>query len=142
MPLILFVCLGIVVLIIFEVRARKAAKNAEIEQTTSNEAVNSPQPTTEPDEGCCGEHLVCERETLLQTNAKIEYYDDEELDVLAGIEAQNYTAEQAEQIREVFHSLKEYDVAGWVRSMQMRNIQLPMDVREEALLIVVERRSK
>ena len=55
MPLILFVCLGIVVLIIFEVRARKAAKNAEIEQTTSNEAVNSPQPTTEPDEGCCGE---------------------------------------------------------------------------------------
>jgi hypothetical protein len=85
---------------------------------------------------------VCEKETLLQTQAEIIYYDDEELDVLAGIEAQNYTAEQAEQIREVFHSLKEYDVAGWVRSMQMRNIQLPMDVREEALLIVVERRSK
>ena len=30
------------------------------------------------DDGCCGEHLVCERETLLQTNAKVEYYDDEE----------------------------------------------------------------
>ena len=129
LPLILFVCLGIVVLIIFEVRARKAAKNAEIEQ-----------PTTEPDEGCCGEHLVCERETLLQTNAKIEYYDDEELDQLIGIPAEDYSDTQYQMIREVFNTLQAKDVPGWVRSIQLRNIQLPLDIREEALLIVVERR--
>jgi hypothetical protein len=140
LPLILFVCLGIVVLIIFEVRARKAAKNAEIEQATSNEAVNSPQPTTEPDDGCCGEHLVCERETLLQTNAKIEYYDDEELDQLIGIPAEDYSDTQYQMIREVFNTLQAKDVPGWVRSIQLRNIQLPLDIREEALLIVVERR--
>ena len=140
MPLILFVCLGIVVLIIFEVRARKAAKDAENEPTTTNEAADTPQATTEPDDGCCGEHLVCERETLLQTNAKIEYYDDEELDQLIGIAAEDYSDEQYQMIREVFNTLQAKDVPGWVRSIQLRNIQLPLDIREEALLIVVERR--
>ena len=140
LPLILFVCLGIVVLIIFEVRARKAAKDAENEPTTTNEAVDTPQATTEPDDGCCGEHLVCERETLLQTNAKIEYYDDEELDQLIGIAAEDYSDEQYQMIREVFNTLQARDVPGWVRSIQLRNIQLPLDIREEALLIVVERR--
>ena len=140
LPLILFVCLGIVVLIIFEVRARKAAKDAENEPTTTNEAVDTPQTTTEPDDGCCGEHLVCERETLLQTNAKIEYYDDEELDQLIGIGAEDYSDEQYQMIREVFNTLQAKDVPGWVRSIQLRNIQLPLDIREEALLIVVERR--
>ena len=43
-------------------------------------------------------------------------------------------------IREVFDTLKASDVPGWVRSIQLRNIQLPLDIREEALLIVVERR--
>ena len=139
LPLILFVCLGVVVLIIFEVRARKAAKDAENEPTTTNEAVDTPQ-ATEPDDGCCGEHLVCERETLLQTNAKIEYYDDEELDQLIGIAAEDYSDEQYQMIREVFNTLQAKDVPGWVRSIQLRNIQLPLDIREEALLIVVERR--
>ena len=92
------------------------------------------------DDGCCGEHLVCERETLLQTNAEIIYYDDEELDALAGIAAEDYTTEQYHMIRAVFDTLQAKDVPGWVRSIQLRNIQLPLDVREEALLIVIERR--
>jgi len=83
---------------------------------------------------------VCERETLLQTNAEIIYYDDEELDSFADIAPDDYTTEQADQIREVFRTMQEKDVPGWVRSLQLRNIQLPLDVREEALLIVRERR--
>jgi hypothetical protein len=77
---------------------------------------------------------------LLQTNAKVEYYDDEELDTLSGIRAEEYTQEQYQMIREVFDTLQAKDVPGWVRSIQLRNIQLPLDIREEALLIVVERR--
>ena len=86
--------------------------------------------------------MVCERETLLQTNAKVEYYDDEELDVLAGIAPEDYTESQQEAIREVFSTLQERDVPGWCRSMQLRNIALPADIREEALLIVRERRNR
>ena len=139
LPLILFVCLGIAILIIFEVRARKEKNNTE----HLNQAEQATDVATEErseDDGCCGEHLVCERETLLQTNAQIEYFDDEELDALIGIAAEDYTPEQYQMIREVFETLKASDVPGWVRSIQLRNIQLPLDIREEALLIVVERR--
>ena len=143
LPLILFVALGIVILIIFEVRARKQQR-ANIEPSerpiTNSEASNSREEASDPDDGCCGEHLVCERETLLQTNVKVEYYDDEELDALSGIPAEDYTEEQYQMIREVFNTLQAKDVPGWVRSIQLRNIQLPLDIREEALLIVIERR--
>ena len=148
-PLILFVALGIVILIIFEVRARKEQKNNSEQPTgvtdlpSTESSANDLQQSdlsSSSDDGCCGEHLVCERETLLQTNAKIDYYDDEELDALAGISAEDYTSEQYQMIREVFDTLQGRDVPGWVRSIQLRNIQLPLDIREEALLIVVERR--
>jgi hypothetical protein len=139
LPLILFVCLGIAILIIFEVRARKEKNNTE-HLNQAEQATDIATEERSEDDGCCGEHLVCERETLLQTNAKIEYYDDEELDALAGIAAEDYTREQYQMIREVFETLKASDVPGWVRSIQLRNIQLPLDIREEALLIVVERR--
>ena len=138
-PLILFVCLGIAILIIFEIRARKAKRAADLPSTAEGDLQQSDLSSAE-DDGCCGEHLVCERETLLQTNAKVEYYDDEELDQLIGIAAEDYTDQQYQMIREVFDTLKASDVPGWVRSIQLRNIQLPLDIREEALLIVVERR--
>lgn len=92
------------------------------------------------DDVCCGAHLVCERETLLQTNAAIEYYDDEELDVLAGMDPEDYSEEQSAMIREVFETLLDKDVAGWCRSIQLRNIALPEDIREQALMIVRDRR--
>lgn len=142
LPLILFVALGIAVLIVFEVRARKQQKNnVELLHNAEQYAEQTQNLSTQSaDDGCCGEHLVCERETLLQTNAKVEYYDDEELDALIGIPAEDYTAEQYQMIRDVFDTLQSKDVPGWVRSIQLRNIQLPLDIREEALLIVIERR--
>ena len=139
-PLILFVFLGIAILVIFEVRARKERNNNTELLNDAEQATDVATEQRSEDDGCCGEHLVCERETLLQTNAKVEYYDDEELDVLAGIAVEDYTEAQYKMIREVFDTLQAKDVPGWVRSIQLRNIQLPLDIREEALLIVVERR--
>ena len=132
-PLILFIVLVLVVLALIEFNERKRDKI-----TNHKSQITNP---SRPD-GCCGEHLVCERETLLQTNAKIDYYDDEELDALAGIDPADFTPEQHEAIRHVFATLQESDVPGWCRSLQLRNITLPPDIREEALLIVRERRAK
>lgn len=131
-PLILFIALGILIAILYEVRERQRQRQALAGETTLE--------TKAPDDGCCGEHLVCERETLLQTNAEIIYYDDEELDALAGIDPEQYTPEQVAAIQHVFATLQERDVPGWCRSMQLRNIALPLDIREEALFIVRERR--
>ncbi|MDO9153650.1 MAG: phospholipase [Paludibacter sp.] len=92
------------------------------------------------DEECCGAHEVCDKNSLLNKDLKAEYFDDEELDSLAGIDPAEMTKEQIEQLSEVFYTLKESDVAAWLRSLQLRMIQLPAELREQALLIVSERR--
>lgn len=101
-----------------------------------------PVEIKEVDSECCGQHAVCERDSLLSKGTQVVYYDDEELDALAGVSPINFTPEQLEQLEQVFYTLQEKDVAGWLRSLQARNIQLPIDLREEALLIVSERRNK
>jgi hypothetical protein len=47
-----------------------------------------------------------------------------------------------EQFRDVLLTLRPDDVAGWSRSMQLRGIELPTEVREELLMIVGEQRDK
>ena len=140
-PLILFIVLVLVVLALIEFNERKRDKITNHHTASADRKKSQIANPSRPD-GCCGEHLVCERETLLQTNAKIDYYDDEELDALAGIDPADFTPEQHEEIRHVFATLQESDVPGWCRSLQLRNITLPPDIREEALLIVRERRAK
>lgn len=95
----------------------------------------------EMDEDCCGAHTVCDRDTLLNSDTEIVYYDDEELDVLALKNPNELSAEQAKQLADVFYSLRESDVAGWLRSLQLRKICLPQSLKDEALLIVSERRN-
>ena len=102
--------------------------------------------TTDADEhkeipsDCCGAHEVCERDSLLSKTNQIIYFDDEELDSLSGKDAATYTIEEEKQLEEVFLTLRESDVAGWLRSLQLRNIALPDELKEQALLIVRERR--
>ncbi|MFV0391388.1 MAG: phospholipase [Paludibacteraceae bacterium] len=89
---------------------------------------------------CCGAHEVCDRENLQVVDMKIEYFDDEELDTFAGVSPEKYTKQQINTISDVFYSMKENDVAPWLRSLQLRDIQLPDFLKEEAFLIVGERR--
>ena len=86
---------------------------------------------------CCGQHEVCEKEEMLKALSRgVEYYDDEDLDMYRGRRADSYTDDEAEDFRDVLFTMKESDVAGWVRSLQMRGIELPPDVREEALFVL------
>ncbi len=104
-----------------------------------------PEAETEPAEipdDCCGAHAVCERDSLLTKTDKIVYFDDEELDILAHRCVDNFSAQELLQLEEIFYTLREQDVAGWLRSLQLRDIALPDYLRDEALLIVAERRNK
>lgn len=90
---------------------------------------------------CCGQHEICEKESLLAAVSKqIEYYDDEELDRYRGMPSDSYTDEQTEAFREVFYTMQETDVAGWVRSLQLRGVELPDALKDEVFLVVGERR--
>lgn len=96
----------------------------------------------EVDAECCGQHEVCERDSLLAAVSKgIEYYDDEELDRFIGRAPEEYTCEEADLFRDVFYTMQDTDVAGWVRSLQLRGINLPDEVKDEVFLVVGERRS-
>ncbi len=91
---------------------------------------------------CCGMHITCERDSLLAgISEKIEYFDDEELDAYAGRTSESYTPEEADEFRDVLLTLLPADIAPWARSLQLRGIELPADVREELLMIVAEARA-
>lgn len=102
------------------------------------------EPTAEEkpqEEECCGLHITCERDSLLAAAAKeIEYYDDEELDRFAGRSAEAYTAEESDEFRDILLSMQTDEIAGWARSLQLRGIALPTDVRDELIMIVAEER--
>lgn len=89
---------------------------------------------------CCGEHAICEKESLLSFDNNVVYYDDEELDVFKGRMSDQYTGEEIKEFEEVFYTLQEEEVAGWVRSLQTRGIELPDSLKEEALMVIRERR--
>lgn len=91
--------------------------------------------------GCCGQHEVCEKESLLAAVSKdIEYYDDEELDRFRGRESDDYTDEEVDEFDEVFTTLRSEEVAGWVRSLQLRGVNLPDALKDAVILVVGERR--
>lgn len=113
-----------------------------VEEGTALPDETSPFEVTKevPDE-CCGQHATCERDSLLAAMSKeIVYYADEELDDFSGRESDEYSDEEAEQFAQVFYELKEIEVAGWVRSLQLRGVNLPDQIKDEVLLIVRERR--
>lgn len=116
-------------------------RNRQIRKKIAKGELESFPEVKEVDGECCGQHAVCEKESLLAAVSKtIEYYDDEELDEYAGILSDEYTGEQIEKFRDVFYTMQETDVAGWNRSLQLRGINLPDELKDEVLLVVGERR--
>lgn len=98
--------------------------------------IQEPRP-----EGCCGQHEVCEKESLLAAVSRdIEYYDDEELDAFRGRPSDEYTNEEVEQFQDVLYTMRSEEVAGWVRSLQLRGVNLPDELKDEVFMIVGERR--
>jgi len=98
------------------------------------------EPVKNQPEGCCGAHEVCESESLLSSNDDVIYFEDEELDVYTGVAQNSFTDDQVEEFREVLYSLKEEEVSEWLKSLQLRNVTIPGIIKEEALMIVSERR--
>ncbi len=116
-------------------------RNKKLERMLEQGIISEIPEAKEIPEVCCGQHELCERDSLLAAVSKeIEYYDDEELDRFRGIDANEYDEEAVNEFSEVLYTLQEVEVAGWLRSLQLRNINLPDSLKDEAFLIVGERR--
>ena len=114
-------------------------RNRRLQKKIDNGELDAMPEVQEADMECCGQHEVCEKDSLLAAvSKKIEYYDDEELDKYIGTAPDRYTPEQEEEFRDVFYTMQSEDVAGWVRSLQLRGIALPDNIKDEVFLIVGE----
>ena len=107
-----------------------------------NRRMPEEEPTVNPvDMECCGQHEVCEKESMLAALSKqIEYYNDEELDRFRGRSAEAYSSDEIEEFREILYTMRSDEVAGWVRSLQLRGVEVPNGLKDEVLMIVGERR--
>lgn len=83
-------------------------------------------------EVCCGRHAVCEKGLL---KAEELYYNDEELDRFAGKDPQDYATEEIEEFREVLYTLRPSEVYQWGVALTQRNIALPLDLRDEWVML-------
>ncbi|MDY2642834.1 MAG: phospholipase [Mediterranea sp.] len=117
-------------------------RNRKLHQQMERGEIQAMPEVKPVDSECCGQHEVCEKESLLAAVSRgVEYYDDEELDRYIGTPPEAYTAEQEEEFRDVLYTMRDEEVAGWVRSLQLRGIALPEGVKDEVFLIIGERRS-
>lgn len=115
--------------------------NQNIQKKIDRGELEEAPPVVTVDSECCGQHQICEKESLLAAVSKqIEYYDDEELDRFKGRPSDGYSEEEIEEFRDILYSMQEVDVAGWSRSLQLRGIELPDELKDELFLIVGERR--
>jgi len=85
---------------------------------------------------CCGAHEICEEGFLKVAPINdIEYYDDEELDIYKGKDSDKYTENEVEEFREILYTMYVDDVKGWLKSLQLRGIELPDELKDEIFII-------
>lgn len=137
-------------LYIGELRRRKRVAKAAVVTVRQAVVEDSDSDATE-DSGatedmsggeCCGLHLVCEKDSLSPMSGDVEYYDDEELDRFIGRDGFDYTPDEIEEFRDVLMTLRPEDIPGWARSITVRHLNLPSDVRDELLLLINDQRNK
>ena len=93
--IISLVLLGVIALIAGIIRNKRLQKKIE-----RGELDRMPE-VKEVDTECCGQHEVCEKDSLLAAvSKKVEYYDDEELDLFIGRKGNAYTEDETELFRE------------------------------------------
>lgn len=86
---------------------------------------------------CDGTSTKCEQTCMMEAATRpIEYFDDEELDAYRGRTADSYTDEETDQFADVLHTMRQDEVAAWLRSLNLRGIQLPDALKDEAWMLV------
>lgn len=86
---------------------------------------------------CQGDNDKCEMECRLEAAVKeVEYYDDEELDAYKGRRSDSYSDNEAEAFADVLYSMRPQEVKGWARSLSLRGIEVPDQLKDELLMLM------
>lgn len=86
---------------------------------------------------CTGNDPKCEQECMLEAATKdVEYFDDEELDAFRGRASDKYDDKEAEMFAEVLYTMRHEEVAAWNRSLILRGINLPDQIKDEVIMMM------
>jgi hypothetical protein len=105
-------------------------------KTSKGEDVNVPSMDCN---NCDGINSKCEQECMMEASLKdIEYFDDEELDAFKGRPSNAYTDEEAEMFNYVLETMNPKEVKDWNRSLCLRGINVPDQIKDELLMLLEE----
>lgn len=94
-------------------------------------------PTSGDCSSCDGTDDKCEQVCMMEAAVKgVEYYDDEELDRFRGRPSDQYTDEEAEEFAMVLYTMQPHEVKGWNRSLILREINLPNQIKDELITMI------
>lgn len=86
---------------------------------------------------CSGDNDKCEQECTMEAATRpIEYFDDEELDTFAGRSSDRYDDDEIEQFAYILHTMKPEEVSAWMRSLTLRSINLPDELKDEVMMLL------
>ncbi|MBP3228515.1 MAG: hypothetical protein J6M53_07045 [Bacteroidaceae bacterium] len=87
---------------------------------------------------CAAEGTGCYAERILRhtQNQAAQYFEDEELDAYKGRAADAYNEAETSEFAEVLDTLRQEEVADWLHALTVRGIELPVALRDEAILLL------
>ena len=86
---------------------------------------------------CNGDNAKCEQTCMMEAATKeVEYFDDEELDRFRERPSAAYSDDEAEEFREVLYTMRPEEVRAWTRSLTLRGISLPDQVKDEVFVFM------
>ncbi len=135
----LYILIGIIVFFVLALYL----SNSFQRKKGNTEERETPQPVIKldftSDSLCCGAHEVCEDETLIAAfEDDLEYFEDEELDRYKHRDSGGYSEWEVDEFREIFYSILDKEKQRWIRSLQMRDIAIPNQMKDEVLMIVCD----
>lgn len=86
---------------------------------------------------CTGDNERCMHDCMMEAAVNdVEYFDDEELDDYRGRAADAYTDDEAEEFREVMLTMRPDEVAAWSRSLALRGVEPPDQIKDEMVMLI------
>lgn len=88
---------------------------------------------------CTGDDPKCEQICMMEAAVKApEYYDDEELDAFRGRPSDGYSEEEAAMFADVMYTMRPDEVKGWNRSLILRGINMPDQIKDEFIALATD----
>ncbi|MGI6222603.1 MAG: hypothetical protein ACOYJG_03225 [Prevotella sp.] len=101
------------------------------------------QPVVQPKATSCatcdGINAKCEQECMMEAATKdVVYFNDEELDAYRGRQSNQYTDKEADEFADVMYTMRPEEVKEWNRSLILRGVNMPDQIKDEFISLVNE----